>query len=169
MKKILLFVSALAGLFLAGCQRENLEPQQMAGTVKFTVEAPGAMSTKATIADGTNVNEVHYEVYKNVTDVDHALLKPDSTPMAKGAVEMSIKKANINFDLLQDQEYTVIFWAQVKDAGHYNTEKLRCIELAQNHQVDANDETRAAFYARYDFDTYRGRFALRDKPVRGKH
>ena len=154
MKKILLFASALAGLFLAGCQRENLEPQQMAGTVKFTVEAPGAMSTKATIADGTNVNEVHYEVYKNVTDVAHALLEPTSTPMAKGVVEMSNKKANINFDLLQDQEYTVIFWAQVKDAGHYNTENLRCIELAQNHQVDANDETRAAFYARYDFDTY---------------
>ena len=154
MKKILLFASALAGLFLAGsCQRETLEPEQMAGTVKFTVEAPGAIATK-TIADGLNVNEVHYEVYKNVTGVDHALLDLASTPMAKGVVEMSNKKANINFDLLQDQEYTVIFWAQVKDAGHYNTEKLRCIELAQNHQVDANDETRAAFYARYDFDTY---------------
>ena len=160
MKKILLFASALAGLFLAGsCQRENLEPVG-GNTVTFTVEAPGAIATKgtindgATIADGTNVNEVHYEVYKNVEGVEHALLNPDSEPMAKGVVEMTNKKANITLDLLQDQEYTVIFWAQVKDAGHYDTSDLRCIELAQNHQVNANDETRAAFFKRFDFDTY---------------
>ena len=161
MKKILLFASALAGLFLAGsCQRENLEPVG-GNTVTFTVEAPGAIATKAgtinagaTIADGTNVNEVHYEVYKNVERVEHALLDPDSEPMAKGVVEMANKKANITLDLLQDQEYTVIFWAQVEGAGHYDTSDLRCIELAQNHQVDANDETRAAFFKRFDFDTY---------------
>ena len=154
MKKILLFASALAGLFLAGsCQRENLEPVG-GNTVTFTVEAPGAIATKATIADGTNVNEVHYEVYKNVEGVDHALLDVNSEPMAKGVVEMANKKANITLDLLQDQEYTVIFWAQVKDAGHYDTSDLRCIELAQNHQVYANDETRAAFFKRFDFTTY---------------
>ena len=152
MKKIMLFASALAGLFLAGsCQRETLEPEQMAGTVKFTVEAPGAIATK-TIADGLNVNEVHYEVYKNVEGVDHALLDEYSEPMAKGVVDMANKKANITLDLLQDQEYTVIFWAQVKDAGHYDTSDLRCIELAG--AADANDETRAAFFKRFDFDTY---------------
>ena len=154
MKKILLFASALAGLFLAGsCQRENLEPVG-GNTVTFTVEAPGAIATKATIADGTNVNEVHYEVYKNVEGVDHALLTPGSKPMAKGVVEMVDKKANITLDLLQDQKYTVIFWAQVAGKGHYDTSDLRCIELAQNHQVYANDETRAAFFKRFDFDTY---------------
>ena len=80
MKKIFLFASALAGMFLAAsCQQENLETQQMPGTVKFTVEAPGAIATK-TIADGLNVNEVHYEVYKNVEGVKHALLDPTSKP-----------------------------------------------------------------------------------------
>ena len=152
MKKILLFASALAGLFLAAsCQQENLEPEQMAGTVKFTVEAPGAMATKA-IADGMNVNEVHYEVYKNVEGVDHALLDPDSEPMAKGVVAMKDKKANITLDLLQDQEYTVIFWAQVEGTGHYDTSDLRCV--AFEGEVDANDESRAAFFKRFDFDTY---------------
>ena len=152
MKKILLFASALAGLFLAAsCQQENLEPEQMAGTVKFTVEAPGAMATK-TIADGMNVDEVHYEVYKNVEGVDHALLDPDSEPMAKGVVAMENKKANITLDLLQDQEYTVIFWAQVEGAGHYDTSDLRCV--AFEGEVDANDESRAAFFKRFDFDTY---------------
>ena len=156
MKKILLFASALAGLFLAGsCQKENFE--SAGNTVTFTVEAPGAIATKgtinagATIADGTNVNEVHYEVYKNVEGVDHALLDPASEPMAKGVVAMENKKANINLDLLQDQKYTVIFWAQVAGADHYDTSDLRCIELTQNHQVDANDESRAAFFKRFDF------------------
>ena len=152
MKKILLFASALAGLFLAAsCQQENLEPEQMAGTVKFTIEAPGAMATKA-IADGMNVNEVHYEVYKNVEGVDHALLDPTSEPMAKGVVAMENKKANITLDLLQDQEYTVIFWAQVEGTGHYDTSDLRCV--AFEGEVDANDESRAAFFKRFDFDTY---------------
>ena len=154
MKKIFLFASALAGMFLAAsCQQENLETQQMPGTVKFTVEAPGAIATK-TIADGLNVNEVHYEVYKNVEGVDHALLDPASEPMAKGVVDMANKKADITLDLLQDQEYTVIFWAQVAGAEHYDTSDLRCIELTQNHQVDANDESRAAFFKRFDFSTY---------------
>ena len=151
MKKILLFASALAGLFLAGsCQRENLEPVG-GNTVTFTVEAPGAIATK-TIADGMNVNEVHYEVYKNVEGVDHALLDPDSVPMAKGVVAMENKKANITLDLLQDQEYTVIFWAQVEGTGHYDTSDLRCV--AFEGEVDANDESRAAFFKRFDFDTY---------------
>ena len=163
MKKVLFFASALAGLFFAAsCQQETLEPEQMSKTVTFTVEAPGALATKsttinekATIADGTNVNEVHYEVYKNVEGVDHALLDAHSEPMAKGVVEMANKKANVTLDLLQDQEYTVIFWAQVKDAGHYDTSDLRCIELASS--AKANDETRAAFFKRFDFDTYQHR------------
>ena len=62
MKKILLFASALAGLFLAGCQRENLEPEQAGQQVTFTIEAPAAMQTKA-IADGQNVDQLVYEVW----------------------------------------------------------------------------------------------------------
>ena len=159
MKKILLFASALAGLFAASCQRENLEPVGPQ-TVSFTVEAPGALATKgtinagATIADGTNVNEVHYAVYKTNSGEDYSIDDSGAIdgPLAQGVVPMSNKKATINFDLLQDQNYTVLFWAQVKDADHYNLGDLRTIEVATS--VAGNDETRAAFYARYDFETY---------------
>ena len=156
MKKILLFASALAGLFLAAsCQQENLEPVQMGNTVTITVEAPGAMSTKA-IADGLNVNEVHYAVYKTAEGVDYSIYNEGNNetdgPLAQGVVEMEKKRASIDFDLLQDQEYTVIFWAQVKDAGHYNLGDLRTISFA-NNTVVGNDESRAAFYAKYSFDT----------------
>ena len=163
MKKIMLFASALAGLFLAAsCQQDNLEPEQMGNTVTFTVEAPGALATKgtinagATIADGTNVNEVHYAVYKTNAGVDYSIHNHGTAvtdgPLAQGVVPMDNKKASMKFDLLQDQEYTVLFWAQVEGAGHYELGDLRTIEVAS--VVDGNDETRAAFYARYDFSTY---------------
>ena len=149
MKKILLFVSAFVGLFMTSCHKENFERAQMGNTVTITVEAPGAINTKA-IADGTNVNEVHYAVYKNTTGEVNSI--DGSSPLAQGVVEMNNKRATVNFDLLQDQEYTVIFWAQVKDAGHYTLGDLRTIQVAK--EVDGNDETRAAFYRRYDFSTY---------------
>ena len=152
MKKILLFASAIAGLFLASCQREGLEPVG-GNTVTITVEAPGAINTKA-IADGTNVNEVHYAVYKTNSNEDYSIDNSGAIdgPLAQGVVEMNNKRASVNFDLLQDQNYTVIFWAQVKDAGHYNLGDLRTIEVAK--EVAGNDETRAAFFARYDFSTF---------------
>ena len=153
MKKFMLFASALAGLFLAAsCQQDNLAPEQMSNTVKFTVEAPGALFTKAEIADGTNVNEVHYAVYKTNDDETHAIGNPNEKPLAQGVVEMNNKRASVDFDLLQDQEYTVIFWAQVANAGHYTLGDLRTISVES--EVLGNDETRAAFYAVYPFETY---------------
>ena len=150
----MLFASALAGLFLAAsCQQENLEPVR-SNTVTITVEAPGAINTKA-IADGTNVNEVHYAVYKTNSGEDYAIDDSGAIdgPLAQGVVEMSNKRASIDFDLLQDQDFTVIFWAQVAGAGHYTLGDLRTITI-DNAVVDGNDETRAAFFARYDFSTY---------------
>ena len=154
MKKIFFFASALAGFFFAAsCQQENLEPVAD-NTVTITVEAPGAMNTKA-IADGTNVDEVHYAVYKTKSGEDYSIDDSGAItgPLAQGVVEMSNKRASINFDLLQDQNYTVIFWAQVAGAGHYTLGDLRTIKI-DDAVVDGNDETRAAFFARYDFSTY---------------
>ena len=154
MKKILLFASALAGLFLAGsCQKEKFEVAAD-GTVTITVEAPGAINTKA-IADGTNVNEVHYAVYKTNSGEDYSIDDSGAIdgPLAQGVVEMNNKRASVEFDLLQDQNYTVIFWAQVAGAGHYTLGDLRTITIDEA-VVDGNDETRAAFFARFDFSTY---------------
>ena len=162
MKKILFFSAAIAGLFLAACQRENLEPVGPK-TVSFTVEVPGSIATKGTIndgaiiADGTNVNEVHYAVYKTNSGEDYSIDNSGAIdgPLAKGVVPMSNKKASIDFDLVQDQEYTVLFWAQVAGTGHYTLGDLRTIQVATS--VAGNDETRAAFYARYDFETYQNK------------
>lgn len=152
MKRFLLFASALAGLFLAAsCQQETLEPVG-GNAVTFTVLAPGQFDTKAKIADGENVNEVLYEIYK--TKDGHANSLNGGECLAKGSVKMENKKATVTFDLLQDQEYTVIFWAQVAEKGHYNTEDLRLVSIAGDpSKLNANVEDRAAFYRVYEFET----------------
>ena len=151
MKKILLFATALAALFLsASCQRENLEP--VAAGATFTVTVPGETATKA-FSDGTNINKVLYEIYKT-DEVETATAQP----LAKGVVSMSNKEATVTFDLLQDQEYTVIFWAQ-KSANedgtnkYYNTGNLRTVSINAATALNANDEDRAAFFKRVDFAT----------------
>ncbi|MBO5815692.1 MAG: hypothetical protein J6R30_06215 [Bacteroidales bacterium] len=148
MKKLIYCAAALATLLFAGsCQRENLEP--VGGPVTFTVTAPGDLDTRA-YADGENVNEVHWAVYKTY-EAPNALDGTDG-PLAQGVVPMANKKASVELDLLQDQEYTILFWAQVKDAGHYNIGDLREVSVVYN-PLYGNDESRAAFFVRHDFNT----------------
>ena len=157
MKKLLFSAAALATLLFASCQRDNLE---LSGdnAVVFTVEAPGAVTTKALadgqlFADGTNVNEVHYAVYMTNDGLPNSI--SNGSPLIQGIVPMSERTATVRLNLLRNQEYTVIFWAQVKDAGHYNVGDLRTITMNVNDgKVAGNDETRAAFYKVYPFDTY---------------
>ena len=120
------------------------------GTVTFTVTTPGGIDTR-TIADGENVNKVHWAVYKTHSNEEFAVAGNDG-PLAQGAVDMTAKRATVEMDLLQDQDYTVIFWAQDEDAGHYEIGDLRNI-TAKETTVDGNDESRAAFYAVKEFDT----------------
>ena len=147
MKKILLFASALAGLFLAAsCQQENLSK---GNTVTYTVEAPGTLQTKA-IADGMNVNELVYEVWitsaNGTTNLDGAQKLYQST--AQMFHEDGKNKATITLDLVNDQHYTVLFWAQVAEAEAYNTDELTAVTYAKGAgEYLANDESLAAFYA----------------------
>lgn len=153
MKKILLFVSALAGLFLAAsCQQENLEPVAGNGQVTFTVEAPAVIQTKA-IANGLNVNELIYEVWITSAADPTNLVGKERLFQGKETMfhEDGKNKAKVTLDLVNDQHYTVLFWAQVKEEGKpaaYITEKLTEVKYAKGvDQYLANDESLAAFYA----------------------
>ena len=144
MKKILLFASALAGLFLAGCQRENLEPVQAGQQVTFTIEAPAAMQTKA-IADGQNVDQLVYEVWLTPTlgnlETGAQKLYQAVAPMTSDGTK---NKAELTLDLVNDQKFTVLFWAQVEDT--YDTEELTAVGYKELDALKANDESLAAFY-----------------------
>ena len=149
MKKILYSAAAIAlAFFAASCQQENLEPVK-GNTVTYTVEAPGALQTKA-IADGMNVNELVYEVWitsaNGTTDLDGAQkLYQATTQMFQ---EDGKNKAKVTLDLVNDQHYTVLFWAQVAEADAYNTDDLTAVTYAKGAaEYLSNDESLAAFYA----------------------
>ena len=142
MKKILLFTAALAALLsAASCQKEEMGAVEAGnGNVTFTIQTPEDAVTKA-IGDGTNVDIVYYEIYKadeKGQPVDDVLV--DDT------VEMSNKEASLTLNLLEDQKYVALFWAQVDAADAYNTNELTAVTYAKD-EYKANDESLAAFYA----------------------
>ena len=149
MKKFMLFASALAGLFLAAsCQKETLAPVG-GNTVTYTVEAPGALQTKA-IADGMNVNELIYEVW--ITSAKGTTNLNGAQKLYQGKADMfhedGKNKAKVTLDLVNDQNYTVLFWAQVAGTGAYDTDELTAVTYAKAaDEYLANDESLAAFYA----------------------
>ena len=126
MKKLLYSAAALALAFFAGsCQQEKFETAEGSGTVTFTVEAPGALASKAlaagqVIADGTNVDILYWEIYDetftNLLGEDKVKTNGDKT----FTVELS---------LVADQNYNIIFWAEVEGKGHYVTDDLRNVGI----------------------------------------
>ena len=152
MKKLLYCAAALAMAFFAGsCQQEKLEPVAGNGTVTFTVEAPANVQTKA-IADGKNVNELIYEVWLTGSLGD---LTQNAQKLYQATTEMAVdqadgkNKASITLDLVNDQKFTVLFWAQVEGTGVYNTSELNAVTYTNKtaEAYYANDENLAAFYA----------------------
>lgn len=168
MKKLLYCAAALVMLLMAGsCQKENLSPERGGKTVTFTVSAPSQIETK-TIGDGLNVNELYYAVYKTDPNQDHSIDDSGTIdgPLATGMVGMEKKNvalpggtesadrmtATVELDLVKSQNFTIIFWAQVSN-GYYDLTDLRKIKINEDNSVAGNDESRAAFYATYKFNT----------------
>ena len=161
MKKILLFASALAGLFLAGsCQRESLEPVQQGNTVTYTVTVPDALATKGIGDNVANVNTLHYEVYRTAvaetvtfTDADRLLYHKTAT-VTNGT-------AKIELELVNDQNFTVLFWAQVGETNEaYDVTDLTNVTLKS--PIKANQVDYAAFSG---VDFIEGTDALTDKTI----
>ena len=152
MKKIIFSAAAMAlAFFAASCQQENLEPAAGGSQVTFTVESPAAMQTKA-IADGSNVDELVYEVWFTPTHGDLENGAQKLYRNTKGINENG--KWTLTLDLVNDQKFTVLFWAQVGGTGVYNTQELTAVtynNLAEGAEsletLYANDDQLAAFYA----------------------
>ena len=150
MKKILLFASAVTTIFAASsCQKEI---DHLGGdiNVNFDVSA-GEPATKA-IADATNIDVLYWEIY-NTADIETV-----SSPLGEGKVEDNDSDKNflVELKLLADQDYTIVFWAQVNNQSHYDVTDLRCVEIVDYADENANDETRAAFFGTYKFHTSNG-------------
>ena len=153
MKKLIYCAAALAAALFAGsCQQEMLDTTATETTVTYTVALPDAQ-TKA-IGDANTVDQLIYEVWKtvkpderNLTDETKAIrLYQENTAL----VERNGKTcAVITLNLVQDQEYTILFWAQKKGTGVYNTDYLTDVHYAKSPKTEllSNHEEYAAFYA----------------------
>ena len=143
-------------MLFASCQQENLEPAAQESTVTFSVELPG-VQTK-TIGDGFNVDQLVYEVWKTEgkTERDLKDTKKATRLYQEKATMATIdgeQKTVISLNLVHDQNYTILFWAQnSKGIGNepaYNTTDLTAVTYAKNvtdGTYFSNNENMAAFY-----------------------
>jgi len=166
MKKLLYSVAALALAFsAASCQQENLEPVSGNNTVTYTIQVPGATATKAIGEDVAAVTELLYEVYlTEATAEDQYDAK--ETWLYDGQATISNGTATINLELVNNQNFRVLFWAQVSGTGIYDTENLKAVKMST--ALDANQESYAAFsgsdYIKYG-DNLLGRTVTLYRPV----
>ena len=164
MKKLFIYLSvAVLGIAAASCQKELAVAEGGKGNVTLTIQTPDA-GTKA-IADGMNVNIVHYEIYKNEEGHKNSLT---GTPLIKGTVPMTAKGASLTLNLLQGQEYVGLFWAQVHGQSYYDVTNLREVKVAypneENALTYANDEARAAFCQKKVFSTGKNVSVVLERP-----
>lgn len=146
MKKLSLFAAAAMMLTVA-CQKQELAPAVDGDTmVTFTVST-GEVATKA-IADGTNIDVLHWEIYGDLNE----------NALGEGTVKDNDgdKKFTVELSLVADQEYNIIFWAQVDGQDHYVVDDLRNVGIKTYDDEFANDESRAAFFAVHNFTTENG-------------
>ena len=163
MKKLFFYLAvAMLGTAAVSCQKEMVV-EEGNGNVTFTIQTP-EVATKA-IADGMNVNIVHYEIYKNETGHKNSL---EGTSLIKGTVPMTAKGASLTLNLLQGQEYVGLFWAQVDGKSYYDVTDLRNVKVAypneENNLTYANDEARAAFCQKKVFSTGKNVSVVLERP-----
>lgn len=148
MKKLFTYLSvAMLAVAAVSCQKEMVV-EEGNGNVTFTIQTP-EVATKA-IADGTNVNIVRYEVYKAGSGHDNSII--GGTPLIDSKITDFNGKATLKLNLLQNQDYVVLFWAEVAGTSYYDTRDLRKVVVDYN-RLDANDEARAAFCQKLEFNS----------------
>ena len=143
MKKIFSYLAAAAMLFAVSCTEDNVGTDNgNEAQVTFNLSLEGQSGTRA-IGDGTSVNKFSYAVFDAQNNLLTALKADKENAFANGSETVSLK-------LAKDQNYTVVFWAQHKDAPYTLSEDRKSVTInykkANNENVAGNDETRDAFF-----------------------
>ena len=143
MKKYFLSLVAMAAmLFATSCQESLVEPQ-VAGTTTFTVQVPDQMGTKA-LGLAANVNQLFVAVYADASATN-------ATPIYRAVAPVSNGQATVSLNLIQDQFYDVIFWAQVGD-NYVSADKTNdaytfdLVNIPMNKNYHNTDAGAAFFY-----------------------
>ena len=145
MKKLFYGIAALAmGFAAASCQQEGLEPA-VNGSVTYQITLPAAPQTKG--ENGYSSYDLHYEVYKtsDVEALSEAQFLFDET------VTMNGNTTTVSLELLNDQNYTVLFWANQAGTDYYavaDNNQSDLLNLQMNLDgIKSNNDDRDAFCA----------------------
>lgn len=135
----LLYLVAVAGLliFALSCQREDLGPAGETCTLTYKVELPLEFDTKAAAAYKGGVNQLIYEVHYKKGE-EYIKLYQQEAVIQNGSVELPV-------ELVRDQDYMVLFWAQVKDKNIYDTDDLSAVTLSDTYTVVSSGDFEAFF------------------------
>lgn len=141
MKTCALTAFAIAAM---SCAKEQAVENGLPAEVSFAIETPSGISTKA-IGDGSTATVLYYQVFDK-----------DMAPISGLDVQhkdLVNCKTSVKFQLVKDQVYNFIFWAQTKESGYYTIDEtgggvgLKKITADYSTNKAANDENRDAFFA----------------------
>lgn len=130
---------AAVAVIAGACAKES---EQLAGpsNVTFEVSTP-EIATKA-IGDGMTATKLYYQVF----DADGNAIEG----LGVQNKDLVSGKTTVSFQLIKDQTYNFIFWAQTAETGYYiidEAEGLKKITADYTTHKGANDENRDAFFA----------------------
>ena len=141
MKNIFRILMAVAVLFTASCAKEDISSSIGGGEVEvtFTANLP-ELGTRA-YGDGTQVNKLRYYVF----DQNGTLLEGLSNSITE---DPGTKFFSVTLVLIKGMTYNILFWAD-SNSGHYSVGDNGIISVVNTpeHKINANDESRDAFYA----------------------
>lgn len=133
------FALAAVAVIAGACAKES---EQLAGPscVTFEVSTP-EIATKA-IGDGMTATKLYYQVF----DADGKAIEG----LGVQNKDLVSGKTTVSFQLIKDQTYNFIFWAQTAETGYYiidEADGLKKITADYTTHKGANDENRDAFFA----------------------
>lgn len=134
------FAIAAMAVLAGACAKEQVSPVD--GEIceaTFDVAVPGGISTKA-IADGTTAKELWYQVFDKEGNVIAGLGK------TKHGSLLSDRQTSVSMQLVKDQTYNIVFWAQSEGQTCYKFDDLSQITI-DYAAAKSNEESRDAFLA----------------------
>ena len=151
MKKIQLFVGALAMLGLTACQSDDLQGGKGADTsVRLTATLADGVATRASIDDtgkGTKADECILQIYEKEGDGDNATYTPYGSQTKVSVNDLKAQFSNVR--VVSGKTYKFVFWADNKEGDYYNDTDLRNITI-KNTAESLNDDKRDAFFGSYE-------------------
>lgn len=140
MKKYLFysFIVATSAMTLASCSSDELEATKSGdqAVVAFNVQTPNSIGSRS-YADGLTATNLKYAVYDAQGNHLQAM---------DGTATMSGLKATVTLNLVTDNKYKVVFWAESPSSPYTIDWDSKTMTYKAGETIKAQDENRDAFY-----------------------